>query len=119
MPVTEQQRHEIFKWYEEVMGPERAPIMMELLPPVGWGDLATRTDLMVLEGRLRGELSELRGQMSELRGEVRDEIGTLRGDMGQLSLSQAHALRSLLLAMVATNAATVGLVFAAVRLGGT
>ena len=37
--------------------------------------------------------------------------------MGQLSLTQANGLRSLFLGMVATNAATVGLVFAAVRLG--
>lgn len=74
--------------------------MMDLLPPVGWGEIATKTDLVVLEGRLRGEIAEL-------RGDLRGEIGGLRADL----------LRTLFLGMVASNATLVGLVFAAVRLG--
>ena len=85
MPVTEHQRHEIFKWYEEAMGPERAPIMMELLPPVGWGEIATKTDLIVLEGRLRGEMAELRGEMSEIAG-LRGEMSSSRRDAGSREL---------------------------------
>ena len=34
------------------MGSERAAIMMDLLPPVGWGEVATRADLTALEHRL-------------------------------------------------------------------
>jgi hypothetical protein len=43
--VSEFQRHQIFQWLEAAMGSEKAAIMMDLLPPVGWGDVATRTDL--------------------------------------------------------------------------
>ena len=88
MSVTEYERHRIFKWYEEAMGSERAKIMMNLVPPVGWGEVATRTDLAALG--------------SELRSEMR--------------AGNAELLRTLFFAMVASNATLVGLVFAAVKL---
>lgn len=53
------------------MGSERASIMMELLPPVGWGDVATKADLGVLR-------SELRSEMHDLRSEVRDGMASMR-----------------------------------------
>lgn len=36
-----------------------ATIMMDLLPPVGWGDVATRADLAVLEHALDARVSRL------------------------------------------------------------
>ena len=89
MPVSEFERHEVFKWLEERMGPERASTMMDLLPPVGWSDIATRRDLEALEARLDAKISE---RLSDL-------------------------LLKLFFGMVASNATLVGLVFAAVRLG--
>lgn len=56
MSVTEFQRHDVFKWLEQHMGPERAAIMMDLLPPVGWGDIATKADLRSELSRLEGDL---------------------------------------------------------------
>jgi hypothetical protein len=52
MEVTEQQRHALFTWFEEQMGPERAAVLMELIPPTGAAELATRHDLRELEHRL-------------------------------------------------------------------
>jgi hypothetical protein len=52
MGVTEQQRHELLAWFEEQMGHERAATMMELMPPAGAADLATKRDLDDLERRL-------------------------------------------------------------------
>ena len=89
MEVAEFQRHEVLKWLEQQMGPERAAIMMELLPPTGWGDIVTSRDLDALESRLVGEIHE----------------------------AQADLLLKLYFGMVASNATLVGLVFAAVRLG--
>jgi hypothetical protein len=36
---------------------------MTYLPPVGWGDVATKRDLDVLAAELRSEMSELRGEL--------------------------------------------------------
>jgi hypothetical protein len=41
----------------------RARVVMELLPPVDWSDVARQSDLVAI----RGEMAELRG---ELKGEV-------------------------------------------------
>ncbi len=139
MSVTEYERHQIFQWYEEAMGSERAAIMMNLVPPVGWGEVATRTDLTALGVGLRGEMavlgSDLRGEMAELRGELRGEMAELRGELrgemaelssdlrgemaelrGEMKAGNAELLRTLFLAMVASNATLVGLVLAAVKL---
>ena len=56
MAVSEYERTQLFNWFEEHMGKERASTMMNLLPPVGWGDVATRRDLQLLEERLEHKL---------------------------------------------------------------
>ena len=52
MPVTEYERHQVFTWFEDHMGPERAATMMNLVPPVGRAEIATKHDIAELEGRL-------------------------------------------------------------------
>lgn len=59
MSVTEHERHQLFTWFEEHMGPERAATMMNLVPPVGWGDVATKRDLELLETRLGSRIDVL------------------------------------------------------------
>ena len=56
---------------------------MELLPPVGWNDIATRADVQATATLLRGEMAQLRAEqradMVELRSEVRQDLaGTQR-----------------------------------------
>lgn len=89
MAVTEFQRHQIFQWFEEAMGQERAAIIMELLPPVGWGDIATRGDIAIVR--------------AEFKAEIRS--------------ANAELLHRLYFALVASQATLVGLVLAAARLG--
>jgi hypothetical protein len=43
--ITEQSRYELHQVLEEIMGKERATTLMEHLPPVGWADVATKTDI--------------------------------------------------------------------------
>ena len=42
MAVSEKQRHELMKAMEGALGPEPAETLMNLLPPVGWADVATK-----------------------------------------------------------------------------
>lgn len=56
MAVTEKQRFDLFTKIEETLGAEHATTMMELLPPVGWADVATKQDLDRLEARLEARL---------------------------------------------------------------
>lgn len=45
MAVTEERRHRLYSKLETLIGEEDASTMMELVPPVGWGDVATKRDL--------------------------------------------------------------------------
>ena len=60
MALTEAMRHRLFEHFEQLMGPDEAEAMMELLPPVGWADVATKRDLDALADKLRAEM--YRGQ---------------------------------------------------------
>ena len=81
MSLTEYERLQVLKWFEEAMGAEIGANMMKLVPPVGWGDIATKTDLRALEDRLDTKIDglavTLRGEMAELRGEMRGLPGGL------------------------------------------
>jgi hypothetical protein len=88
MEVTEAERHRLFRWLEEHMGPENAATTMHLIPPVGWPDLATKADLAELERRLdlRFETIDLRFDAIDQRfGAVDDRIESatqrLRSDL--------------------------------------
>lgn len=106
MSVSEFQRHEVFKWLEEKMGPERAAIMMDLLPPVGWGDMVTTRDLHAEVGGLR---SEMQAGFAELRAEM-------HAGFAEMHAAHSALLVKLFFGMVASNATLVGLVLAATRL---
>ena len=63
MSVTESERHQLFTWFEEHMGRERAATMMNLVPPVGWAEVATRHDLDELDGRLTTRIDALESKL--------------------------------------------------------
>ena len=50
--IDERTRHELYATLEERLGAQEADTLMELLPPVGWADVATRHDLVALEERI-------------------------------------------------------------------
>lgn len=56
-----------------LLGGGPAGTMMELLPPVGWADVARQGDLVAV----RGEMAELRGELAELRGEIKAQLPRL------------------------------------------
>ena len=86
-------------------GVEVADIIMEHLPPEGWSELATKTDVATQGQLLRSEFgekmfalngeltqkmsdwrSELTTQMTDLRLELRDEMAGLRDELkGEMS----------------------------------
>ena len=60
MALDERARHELFLRLEQALGPESAETLMELLPPVGWADVATKRDLDALRYQL---LADVRGEL--------------------------------------------------------
>jgi hypothetical protein len=78
MAVTEKHRHGLFNEVERVLGERRAETLMELLPPVGWADVATKHDVDTAIGSLRSEMAT----KSDIHALRRDVIGWLLTAMG-------------------------------------
>ena len=67
MALTEAMRLRLFEHFEALMGPDEAEAMMELLPPVGWADVATKRDLDAMGRELRLELrAEMHSSQKQL-----------------------------------------------------
>lgn len=105
MAIDEAARHKMFQRFQEVLGEEEAATLMELLPPVGWADVATKRDLDALEARLETRMEALELKM----------LAAMRKEM----LAQN---RTLMLHVWAAATTTIlgagGLAFGAVQLAG-
>jgi hypothetical protein len=125
MAVSEYERTQLFNWFEEHMGKERASTMMNLLPPVGWGDVATRRDLELLEARLDHRFDHWFDQVEAriARIEVRlDGIAetmaatmATKADLAQSRYELQRTLVTWIFAAQATVVAAVGLLIAYLR----
>lgn len=93
MAITEHQRHHLFQRLEEVLGTEEATTLMEHLPPVGWAEVSTKTDLNHHQA-----LTDAAFERS--KAELRAEIAGLRTDMERGFREQTRT-------MVLTNVGTM------------
>lgn len=135
MAVDEQSRHRLYLRLEEILGAEEAAILMEHLPPAGWGEVATKRDLDALRAEMNRMGETLRAEMNlmgeTLRAEthgmgetLRAEMKTLRAEtesakfevMASLRADLAAHTRAMVFAMIAAMTSVSGLAFAAARL---
>ncbi|MGH9226047.1 MAG: hypothetical protein ACRD2W_20200 [Acidimicrobiales bacterium] len=121
--ASEHQRRELFTALETTLGAGPAQVMMELLPPFAWSDIARQSDLVALRGEIAELRGEVKGEIAELRGEVTGEIGGLRGEIGGLRgeiaelRADVHAqIPRYVMANVPLMFGVAGLVLAAVKL---
>jgi len=117
--VSDQDRRGLYDALEKRLGEGPAETLMELLPPVGWADVARQYDLVAVRGEmagLRGEMAGLRGEMGGLRGEMAELRAEVRGEIGELRAEVRGQLPRLYAANVGMAFATAGLVLAAAKL---
>jgi hypothetical protein len=124
MALDERARHELFLRLQQVLGAAQADTLMEMLPPVGWADVATKRDLDALEERmnLRFELVDQRFEGLEERFDQRFEtsehklIAAFRGELLALSNVIGAQTRTLVMANIGTVLSMAALAFAAAKL---
>lgn len=63
MSITEASRFQLRTAIGQILSEEVADTLMELLPPVGWADVATKTDLQHLRDELKGDIQNLCDEM--------------------------------------------------------
>ena len=78
MSVSERQRHALHEWAKNAASEEVAETLMDLLPPVGWADVATKRDLAQMESRLELRFESMHhrfeGELHRLEGELHRQL---------------------------------------------
>jgi hypothetical protein len=95
MVLDERSRHELYLKLEEVLGSQQATTLMEMLPPVGWADVATKRDVDALAVATKRDLDQLE-QRIDLRFEAFEH---------RLRAAFANQTRTIVLAMTGINLA--------------
>jgi flagellar capping protein FliD len=111
------------------MGAELGDAMMRLLPPIGWGDIATRRDLQNLEDRLTDRIDhkvdslgqrldaridrvEMRlDAMTESMASMREQMAT-KADLADSQRELARTLVTWIFMAQATVVGAIGLLIA-------
>lgn len=84
MTIDERHRLALHEAARAAFGEAPALTLMELLPPVGWADVATVRDLNALRADVHAEIADLRGELRVQIGELHGQIGELHGGIGEL-----------------------------------
>ena len=71
---TERRRHQSYEEAKEVLSVESADELMSYLPPVGWADVATKSDLGMVRNEMDALRAEMRGGIAELGAKI-DGLG--------------------------------------------
>jgi len=87
--ITDKQRNDLYRACEETMGEGPAETLLSLLPPVGWADVATKTDL----GNLRADFdhlrTEIKSDVAHLRSEIKSDLDHLRTELESVRATMA------------------------------
>ena len=87
MTITDADRHRLYDALVATLGEQEATILMEHLPPVGWADVATKTDLEHLRAATKADID---GHRAETRAEFEQLRLTTKADTDRLSENLEH-----------------------------
>ena len=110
MSITERQRAELYRAFEEHVGQGPADTLMALLPPVGWADVATKQDLDQLRAGTKRDLDQMREVMA-----TKADLQSLRADVERAIREQT---RTMLFGLAGINMTFLGAALAGARLLG-
>ena len=84
-------------------GDEFARDFMSITPTINWSDVATKSDLDALEGRMDRRLAEMKGEMDH-------RFAEMKGEMHSLVRSQTIALTAILGGLMTVMTSALSLV---------
>ncbi len=88
MVIDEASRYKLRQRLDEVLGDEEANFLMEYLPPVGWADVATKSDLESLKYSTKRDIDSLKDAMTRDMKSLKHElIAALRAETQKITFS--------------------------------
>ncbi|MCY4069615.1 MAG: hypothetical protein OXE79_11010 [Acidimicrobiaceae bacterium] len=90
MAATHSQMSFLYHRMTESMGEEAAELLLDQLPPGGWDQMSTKSDLVELRGGIKGDFADLKTDFADLKTDFAD----LKGDFADLKTEMAD-LKSL------------------------
>lgn len=94
MALDERHRLALHEAARRAFGPEPAITLMELLPPVGWADVATRTDVDGLHRQIAEVDRRLSMRIDSLHERISTRIDSLEERMAGLAAEIRSDLRA-------------------------
>jgi hypothetical protein len=121
MSITEASRFQLRTAIGQILSEEAADTLMELLPTVGWADVATKTDLQHLHDELKADILNLRNEFKSdihaLRNEFKADIHALQLSFETTLEKRLHEqTKWFITTMIAMNAVTVAVAVALSKL---
>jgi hypothetical protein len=115
--VDERSRLQLAEAAKRLLGDDEGITLMELLPPVGWADVATKHDLLALETRVEARFDEIDRRFGENESRFDAKLEAVEH---RLTANFERALRSVevrlmsllvtaFLAVIAANVVTIAL----------
>ena len=96
MSITEASRFQLRTAIGQILDEEAADTLMELLPPVGWADVATKTDLQHLRNEMQADIKNLR---DEFKGDMHALQLTIEATLEKRLHEQTRWLITTMIAM--------------------
>ena len=116
-------RDRFYRTIEPLLGADQADFLMDALPPMDWGEIATKSDVADLRVEMRTEMREMRAEMREMRAEMREGFATFvtKTELGEqlrlhVDARVGEISRWWIFSCMGMQAATIAGVIAAVRL---
>ena len=82
MAVDERRRHALHSAARRQLGEDEGDALMELLPPVGWADVATRRDIAALQTATKQDITTLQAatkqDITTLQAATKQDIAALQ-----------------------------------------
>jgi hypothetical protein len=109
MAITDEARNHLFNKLRETLGADDAASMMELLPPVGWADVARQRDLDRLEATMERRFDAVERRF-EARFDGLPSVFATKAELEAALRSQTNHFIGWMVGMNAALVAAVGLI---------
>lgn len=97
MAISEAARSDLYTGLSEVIGPERAELLMNAIPIHNLDEVATKRDTATLKAELKADIAELETRIAQLETRV---MATINAESAALRKSFTNWMLTLLVAII-------------------